>query len=124
MSQQALPQGATRRRVAFGLFDADGWTWAGLKATFWFLFIIFMLGVVPNWAYFFTVSNTLSVGYNFIPIVNWCPAENEGLPCPAPQGATLPWQTSPDELAMPSARSGSVLFQSGNNIHVVGRFAG
>ena len=42
MAQQALPQGATRRRAAFGLFDADGWTWAGLKATFWFLFIIFM----------------------------------------------------------------------------------
>ena len=48
MAQQALPAGATRRRVAFGLLDANGWTWAGLKATFWFLFIIFMLGVVPT----------------------------------------------------------------------------
>ena len=62
--------------MALGLLDADGWTWAGLKATFWFLFIIFMLAVVPNWAYFFTVSNTLEVGYNFASVVNLCPAEN------------------------------------------------
>ena len=95
MSQQALPQGATRRRAAFGLFDADGWTWAGLKATFWFLFIIFMLGVVPNWAYYITTSKTITVGYNFASIVNLCPADNEDLPCPAPTGAMKPWQTSP-----------------------------
>ena len=87
MAQQALPEGATRRRVAFGLLDADGWTWAGLKATFWFLFIMFMLGVVPNWAYYITTSNTIQVGYNFASIINLCPADNEGLPCPAPMGA-------------------------------------
>ena len=120
MAQQALPRGATSRRAVFGLLDKDGWTWAGLKATFWFLFIIFMLGVVPNWAYFFTVSNTIQVGYNFVPIVNWCPAANEDLPCPAPSGAKLPWQTSPEELAIPGARSGSAVYQSGSHVFLVG----
>ncbi len=120
MAQQALPQGATRRRAAFGLFDADGWTWAGLKAAFWFLFIIFMLGVVPNWAYYFTTSNTISVGYNFASIVNLCPADNENLPCPAPAGATLPWQASPAELAMPAARAGASVYQSGTTVYLVG----
>ena len=120
MGQQALPQGATRRRAAFGLFDADGWTWAGLKATFWFLFILFMLGVVPNWAYYITTSTTISVGYNFASVVNLCPADNEGVPCPAPAGAMLPWQTSPAELALPAARSGSSTFQSGSHLYLIG----
>lgn len=120
MAQQALPQGATRRRAAFGLFDADGWTWAGLKATWWFLFIMFMIGVVPNWAYYFTTSNTISVGYNFASIVNLCPADNEDLPCPAPAGAMLPWQTSPEELNLPAARSGSSVYQSGTSIYLIG----
>jgi len=120
VSQQALPQGATRRRAAFGLFDADGWTWAGLKATFWFLFIIFMLGVVPNWAYYFTTSNTITVGYNFASIVNLCPADNEDLPCPAPLGAMKPWQASPEELALPMARSGSSVYQSGSTVYLLG----
>ena len=115
MAQRALPPGAIRRRAVFGLLDADGWTWAGLKATFWFLFIIFMLGYVPNLAYYFTVQNTVQVGYNFLSIVNWCPADNEDLPCPAPAGATLPWQPSPPELALPAARAGAGIFQSGTN---------
>ncbi len=120
MAQQALPPGATRRRVAFGLFDADGWTWAGLKATFWFLFILFMLGVVPNWTYYFTTSTTIEVGYNFASVVNLCPVDNEDLPCPAPAGATLPWQPSPDEVALPSARSGASAYQSGTSIYLIG----
>jgi hypothetical protein len=120
VAERALPPGALRRRVAFGLLDADGWTWAGLKATFWFLFIVFMLGYIPNLAYYFTVSNTVAVGYNFASIVNWCPAANEDLPCPAPAGATLPWQTSPPELALPAARSGSAIFQSGTRMYLIG----
>jgi hypothetical protein len=106
--------------VAFGLLDADGWTWASLKATFWFLFIVFMLGYIPNLAYYFTVSNTVQVGYNFASIINWCPAVNEDLPCPAPAGATLPWQTSPAELALPAARSGATIFQSGTRLYLIG----
>ncbi|MGD8684532.1 MAG: hypothetical protein PVG27_11320 [Chloroflexota bacterium] len=120
MSQQALPQGATRRRAAFGLFDADGWTWAGLKATFWFLFIIFMLGVVPNWAYYFTTGTTLQVGYNFASVINLCPADNEDLPCPAPAGAMKPWQPSPPELALPTPRAGSSVYQSGSTVYLIG----
>ncbi len=90
MAQQALPPGALQRRAVFGLLDADGWTWAALRAIFWFLLIIFMLGYIPNLAYFFTVSPTVKVGYNFASIVNWCPAANEDLPCPAPHGAVAP----------------------------------
>ncbi|CAN5589074.1 hypothetical protein BH23CHL8_BH23CHL8_11480 [soil metagenome] len=120
MAQRALPPGAIRRRAVFGLLDADGWTWAGLRATFWFLIIVFMLGYVPNRAYYFTVSNTIDVGYNFISVVNWCPADNEDLPCPAPNGAVLPWQPSPPELALPSARAGAGAFQSGTNVYVIG----
>ncbi|MGD8486758.1 MAG: hypothetical protein PVH07_08985 [Chloroflexota bacterium] len=120
MSQQALPQGATRRRAAFGLFDADGWTWAGLKAAFWFLFIIFMLGVVPNWAYYFTTGTTLQVGYNFASVINLCPADNEDLPCPAPAGAMKPWQPSPPELALPTPRAGSSVYQSGSTVYLIG----
>ena len=120
MAQRALPPGAIRRRAVFGLLDADGWTWAGLKATFWFLFIVFMLGYIPNLAYYFTVQNTVEVGYNFISIVNWCPEDNQDLPCPAPTGATLPWQASPPELALPSARAGSGIFQSGTNLYLIG----
>ena len=37
---------------------------------FWFLLIIFLLGYIPNLAYYFTVGNTVEVGYNAIPIVN------------------------------------------------------
>ena len=120
MAQRALPPGAIRRRAVFGLLDADGWTWAGLRAGFWFLFIIFMLGYIPNLAYYFTVQNTVEVGYNFASIVNWCPESNEDLPCPAPVGATLPWQTSPAELAMPEGRAGSGIFQSGTHLYLIG----
>jgi hypothetical protein len=120
VAERALPPGAVRRRAVFGLFDADGWTWAGLKATFWFLFVIFMLGYIPNLAYNFVVKNTVPVGYNFLSIINWCPASNEDLPCPVPAGATLPWQSSPPELALPAARTGAALFQSGELLYAIG----
>jgi hypothetical protein len=120
VAERALPPGAIRRRVAFGLLDADGWTWASLKATFWFLFIIFMLGYVPNLAYNFTTKNTVQVGYNFLSLVNWCPSMNEDLPCPVPAGATLPWQTNPPELALPEPREGASVFQSGSLLYLIG----
>ena len=62
MAQLALPPGAARRRAVFGLLDADGWGWATVKATFWFVLIIFLLGYIPNLAYYFTVGNTIDVG--------------------------------------------------------------
>ena len=120
MAQRALPAGAIRRRAAFGLLDADGWTWAGLKATFWFLIIMFTLGYIPNLAYFFTVSKTVEVGYNFASVVNLCPSGNGQLPCPAPAGALLSWQPSPEELALPDALAGSSVFQSGSRVYLIG----
>jgi hypothetical protein len=120
VAQRALPPGALRRRAVLGLLDADGWTWAFLRALFWFLLIIFMLGYLPSTAYFLTVSNTVKVGYNFASPINWCPAGNEDLPCPAPAGAVLPWQGSPAELALPTAREQSVVFQSGTTLYLIG----
>ena len=96
MAQYALPPGAVKRRAVFGLLDADGWAWAAIKATFWFVFIIFVLGYVPDRAYYFTVSPTVDLGFNAISPVNMCPATNETLPCPAPAGAVIPWQIEPD----------------------------
>ena len=120
VAQQALPPGAVRRRAMFGLLDADGWGYATMKAGWWFLFIIFMLGYIPNLAYYFTVSNTVKVGYNFLSVVNWCPNSNATLPCPAPIGAVVPWQTSPPELALPAGLSGAVAVPSGTHLYLVG----
>jgi hypothetical protein len=124
MAQYALPPGAVRRRTVFGLLDADGWGWASIKATFWFLLIIFLLGYVPDRAYYFTVLPTLDLGFNAISPVNLCPAENDRaerkLPCPAPAGAVIPWENSPAELALPAARSGALPFTSGTTLYLIG----
>ena len=124
MAQQALPPGAVRRRAAFGLLDADGWTWASLKATFWFLFIIFVLGYVPDRAIYFTISPTLDLGFNAISPVNLCPPDNKSLPCPAPAGAVIPWESSPTELALPQGRTGGGTFASGSNLYLIGGATG
>ena len=124
MAQYALPPGAVRRRTMFGLLDADGWTWATIKATFWFLLIIFLEGYVPDRAYYFTVAPTIDLGYNAISPVNLCPAENNvgnrQLPCPPPLGAVVPWQDSPPQLALPAGRTRAGTFASGENLYVVG----
>ncbi len=104
MAQYALPPGAVRKRAVFGLIDRDGWTWATIKATFWFLLIIFLLGYVPDRAYYLTVSPTIDLGFNAISPINLCPAENNGLPCPAPAGAVIPWEQSPENLSLPGRR--------------------
>jgi len=118
--QRALPPGAVKRRAAFGLFDADGWPWAFWKALFWFLFIIFMLGYVPDRLYYFTVSPTIALGYNIISPINFCAASNKTLPCPAPAGAMVPWENSPDQAALPAQRSGGGTISSGSNLYYVG----
>jgi hypothetical protein len=120
MAELALPPGAVRRRAVFGLLDADGWAWATLKATFWFIFIIFVLGYVPDRAYYFTVSPTIDLGYNAISPINLCPASNQNLPCPAPAGAVVPWQVNPTELNLPQGRTGAGTFASGTNLYLVG----
>lgn len=120
MAQYALPPGAVRRRAVFGLLDADGWGWATIKAIFWFLLIIFLMGYVPDRAYYFTVSPTVDLGYNAISPINLCPAENEGLPCPPPAGSVVPWDESPTELALPEGRARGGAFASGENLYIVG----
>jgi len=107
MSQSALPapHAGVRRRAFFGLFDADGWAWAGVKAATWFVLIIIVLGYIPDRAYYFTVQKTVDVGLLSWSPVNFCPPENETLPCPAPAGAAVPWKTAPGELQLPAARA-------------------
>jgi hypothetical protein len=126
MATQALGPGATvpRRRVAFGLLDADGWTWAGLKAGFWLIVIIFMLGYLPDRAYYFTVNRTIDLGILAWAPINLCPpVPNESLPCPPPVGAMTPWHPNPTEpvsLALPQPRTDGGAAQLGNNILYVG----
>jgi hypothetical protein len=108
MAQTALPAPGhvtARRRTVFGLFDADGWPWATVKSLFWFVVLIMMLGYIPDRAYYFTVQRTVDIGLLAWSPVNFCPAENGALPCPAPLGATLAWESSPPELNLPAART-------------------
>jgi hypothetical protein len=108
MAQTALttprPQ-PTRRRAFFGLFDADGWGWASVKAAFWFVLLIIMLGYIPDRAYYFTVQKTIDIGLLAWSPINFCPPENETLPCPAPPGATLPWHNAPEQVRLPAGRT-------------------
>ena len=108
MAQTALPapQHVTaRRRAFFGLFNADGWPWAFVKALFWFVVIIVMLGYIPDRAYYFTVQRTVDVGLLAWSPVNLCPPENTTLPCPLPAGATMPWYPGPAEASLPAPRT-------------------
>src|SRR5687768_6596987 len=120
MTAPALGPGLQRRRVLFGLLDADSWSWASIKATFWFIVIILLLGYIPDRAYYFTVFSTIDIGILAISPVNLCPPENDGLPCPAPVGAALPWEPSPQELALPAGRTDGGVVQSGTKFLYVG----
>ena len=65
MAQTALPAPRTapqRKRVLFGLFDADGWPWAIAKSLFWLVTMIMILGYLPDRAYYFTVQKTVDLG--------------------------------------------------------------
>jgi hypothetical protein len=122
MAQQALHPGTTqtRGRAFFGLLDANGWGWASLKAAFWFILLIFMLGYVPDRAYYFTVNKTMDLGILAWSPINFCPEGNKTLPCPAPIGAMVPWTTSPAEISLPEARTDGAVVQSGTTIMYVG----
>jgi hypothetical protein len=124
MAQPALGTGNTaKRRALFGLLDRSGWTWASLKALFWFLLIVLLMGYLPDRAYYFTVFSTIQVGIlnQALTPVNFCPPENGPLPCPAPSGAGLPWQPSPKELALPGPRrDGSVVLVGTHLLYIGG----
>jgi len=122
MAAPALTAGTTRTRgrVLFGLLDASGWTWAFLKALFWFVLMIFMLGYVPDRAYYFTVNKTIDLGILAWSPVNFCAAGNRSLPCPAPVGAVVPWDPSPQEVSLPQPRTDGAVVQSGTTLLYVG----
>ena len=93
MAQQALGAGMTvpRRRALFGLLDADGWGWASVKAFVWLIIIIFMLGYLPDRAYYLTVGRTVDLGRpRLVARSTSARPTNETLPCPAPVGALVP----------------------------------
>jgi hypothetical protein len=122
MATRALQPGSrpAHGRALFGLLDANGWGWASLKAVFWFVLMIFLLGYVPDRAYYFTVNRTMDLGILAWAPVNFCPGPNLSLPCPAPVGAVIPWEPSPKELNLPQARTDGALVQSGTNLMYVG----
>ncbi len=95
MAQRALGAGTVvpRRRALFGLLDADGWGWASVKAFIWLVIIIFMLGYLPDRAYYFTVGRTVDLGVLVWSPINFCPPSNQSLPCPPPVGSIVPFET-------------------------------
>ena len=122
MAQQALGPGTAvpRRRALFGLLDADGWGWATVKAFVWLIIIIFILGYLPDRAYYLTVGRTVDLGVLVWSPINLCPPSNETLPCPAPAGAVIPWQLSPTQLALPQPRTDGVAVQMGSDVLYIG----
>src|ERR1700693_1290641 len=122
MAQQALGAGTSvpRRRALFGLLDADGWGWASVKAFVWLIIIIFILGYLPDRAYYLTVGRTVDLGVLAWSPVNLCPPTNKTLPCPAPVGALIPWEPSPPQLALPAPRTDGSLLQVGTQILYIG----
>ena len=122
MAQQALGPGTVlpRKRALFGLLDQDGWAWASVKAFAWLVIIILMLGYLPDRAYYLTVGRTVDLGVLVWSPINLCPPTNESLPCPAPVGAVIPWETSPPELNLPQPRTDGALLQVGTQILYIG----
>ncbi len=122
MAQQALGAGLTvpRKRALFGLLDADGWIWAGVKAMAWLVIIIMLLGYIPDRAYNLTVKETVELGKVIWAPVNFCSPENENLPCPAPVGAVVPWHPNPENLALPEARTDGAAVQVGTKLLYIG----
>ncbi|MEA2653696.1 MAG: hypothetical protein QOI37_923 [Chloroflexota bacterium] len=122
MAQQALGAGTVlpRRRALFGLLDADGWGWASVKAFVWLIIIIFILGYLPDRAYYLTVGRTVDLGVLAWSPVNLCPPTNLTLPCPAPVGALVPWEASPSQLDLPQPRTDGSVLQVGTQILYIG----
>jgi N-acetylneuraminic acid mutarotase len=126
MANPALTAGRAipRRRALFGLFDADGWAWASVKAAAWFVIIIILLGYIPDRAYYFTVDRNLKLGLLAWSPINLCPPINETVPCPAPAGAVLPWYPAPSELKLPEPRVDGSAAQVGSRVYYIGGTSG
>src|SRR5450759_3912687 len=130
MAEQALGPGGmvARRRAFFGLLDANGWGWAGVKATVWFVTIIMLMAYLPDRALYATVQNTIDLGVSlkvFNPAadltpINFCPASNRTVPCPAPAGTVLPWEPSPAQLLLPAPRADAAIVGAGLQTLLVG----
>ena len=121
MTARALGPGPhPRRRALFGLLDAEGWGWASVKAFFWFVVIIFILGYIPDRAYYLTVNRAVDLGILAWSPINMCPSENQTLPCPAPVGAILPWEKNPEPLALPAPRTDGAVVQVGTKLLYIG----
>ncbi len=116
MAERALPPGGGRRRAFFGALDADGWTWAGIKALGWFVVLVLVLGYLPDRAYYFTVFPTIDLGANIVSPINLCPPDNADLPCPAPVGSLIPWQGNPPQLSLPEGRVDAVAITAGTSL--------
>jgi hypothetical protein len=119
IGQQQLASASAPRRAFFGLFDAAGWGWASFRAVLWTLFIILMLGYIPDRAYYIVTSPTIELGLNAASLVNICPGENKDLPCPAPAGALIPWEGGAP-VALPGAGEGGSLLQVGTHLYYLG----
>ena len=119
LGQQQLAPAPAPRRALFGLFDAAGWGWASFRAVLWTLLIILMLGYIPDRAYYIVTSPTMEIGLNAVSLVNICPGENKDLPCPAPAGALIPWESGAP-VALPGAGEGGSLLQVGSHLYYVG----
>lgn len=122
MAQRALGTGTVvpRKRALFGLLDSDGWMWASIKAFIWLIIIIFILGYIPDRAYYLTVGRTVDLGVLVWSPINLCPPTNETLPCPAPVGGIVPWHPSPPELALPAPRTDGGVLQVGTKLLYIG----
>jgi hypothetical protein len=130
MAEQALGPGGTlaRRRAFFGLLDANGWGWAGVKAAVWFVLIIMLMAYLPDRALYATVQNTIDLGVSlkvFNPAldltpISFCPASNRTVPCPAPAGTVLPWEPSPAQLLLPAPRADAAIVGAGLQTLLVG----
>jgi hypothetical protein len=122
MAQQALGPGTAlpRKRALFGLLAADGWGWASVKAFAWLIIIVFLLGYLPDRAYYLTVARTVDLGVLVWSPINLCPPSNETLPCPAPVGAIIPWELSPAELSLPQPRTDGSAIQIGTQLFYIG----
>ncbi|MFM8402994.1 MAG: hypothetical protein ACKN98_00375, partial [Candidatus Limnocylindrus sp.] len=119
IGQQQLAPSPAPRRAFFGIFDAAGWGWASFRAVLWALLIIVMLGYIPDRAYYIVTSPTIDIGLNAASIVNICPGENKDLPCPAPAGALIPWESGAP-VALPGAGEDGSLLQVGTHLYYVG----